>query len=352
MTSGSSDCVITANAPANSTYSAAAPVSVTVAAKKLTQAPLVLTVPTTGRVGDAGLTATTTGGSGTGATTYATTTPSICSVNATTGAITAIAAGTCSITVTKAGDTNYDPTSATKTLTVTPAVAATSLNLVTAPAGGASGRAFTTQPSVEVKDSYGNRMSVSGTMTATLTSGTGSLVGTVTVNVVNGLATWTTLGVSGAGNYTLTFSYNALSVSAPVVVISAYGVAFFDEPIRPTRLNIQQGGQTIPVKIWVPGAPASPTVIRSISNAAEACVNLPKLRTTENSPGDVRAITKGAPCEAPSILPYRPAVNDGPEATSGDPARARSRSGPCRATCRCRHRPARDHGSSCTVRGT
>ena len=275
MTSGSSDCVITANAPANSTYSAAAPVSVTVAAKKLTQAPLVLTVPTTGRVGDAGLTATTTGGSGTGATTYATTTPSICSVNATTGAITAIAAGTCSITVTKAGDTNYDPTSATKTLTVTPAVAATSLNLVTAPAGGASGRAFTTQPSVEVKDSYGNRMSVSGTMTATLTSGTGSLVGTVTVNVVNGLATWTTLGVSGAGNYTLTFSYNALSVSAPVVVISAYGVAFFDEPIRPTRLNIQQGGQTIPVKIWVPGAPASPTVIRSISNAAEACVNLP-----------------------------------------------------------------------------
>jgi hypothetical protein len=275
MTSGSNDCVITANAPANGTYSAAAPVSVTVAAKKLTQAPLVLTVPTTGRVGDAGLTATTTGGSGTGATTYATTTPSVCSVNATTGAITAIAAGTCAITVTKAGDTNYDPTSATKTLTVTPAVAATSLNLVTAPAGGASGKAFTTQPSVEVKDQYGNRLLVSGTMTATLTSGTGSLVGTVTVNVVNGIATWSTLGVSGAGNYTLTFSYNALSVSAPVVVISAYGVAFFDEPIRPTRLNIQQGGQTIPVKIWVPGAPASPTVIRSISNAAEACVNLP-----------------------------------------------------------------------------
>ena len=275
MTSGSNDCVITANAPANGTYSAAAPVSVTVAAKKLIQAPLVLTVPTTGRVGDTGLTATTTGGSGTGATTYATTTPSVCSVNATTGAITAIAAGTCAITVTKAGDTNYDPTSATKTLTVTPAVAATSLNLVTAPAGGASGKAFTTQPSVEVKDQYGNRLLVSGTMTATLTSGTGSLVGTVTVNVVNGIATWSTLGVSGAGNYTLTFSYNALSVSAPVVVISAYGVAFFDEPIRPTRLNIQQGGQTIPVKIWVPGAPASPTVIRSISNAAEACVNLP-----------------------------------------------------------------------------
>lgn len=48
-------------------------------------------------------------------------------------------------------------------------------------------------------------------MTATIATGTGTLAGTVTVNAVNGVATFTTLQLNGSGAHTLTFSSTGLT---------------------------------------------------------------------------------------------------------------------------------------------
>lgn len=74
---------------------------------KGTQAPLVLTVPASGYVGEPGLVATASGGSGTGAYVFTSYSWYVCSVDAATGGVTASSAGTCRLTVTKAGDANY-----------------------------------------------------------------------------------------------------------------------------------------------------------------------------------------------------------------------------------------------------
>jgi|GEM_PF-2142216 len=87
-----------------------------------------------------------------------------------------------------------------------------SLGVVTQPNGAESGIALTSQPSVEVLSAAGTRVTTAtGTMTAALLSGTGTLVGTVTAPIVNGLATFTNLAVNGFGSFTLQFTSGALT---------------------------------------------------------------------------------------------------------------------------------------------
>ncbi|MBY0490953.1 MAG: Ig-like domain-containing protein [Gemmatimonadaceae bacterium] len=89
---------------------------------------------------------------------------------------------------------------------------ATQLAITTQPAGAVSGVAFTTQPVVEVRDASGNRVtSSSAPVTVTIATGTGALVGTATVNAVNGVATFPDLQINGNGSHTLTFSSGALT---------------------------------------------------------------------------------------------------------------------------------------------
>jgi hypothetical protein len=91
---------------------------------------------------------------------------------------------------------------------------ATQLALTTQPAGAVSGVPFTTQPMVEVRDARGNRVTGSTVaVTIAIASGTGALVGTTTVNAVNGVATFTNLELDGSGAHTLTFTSGALTAA-------------------------------------------------------------------------------------------------------------------------------------------
>lgn len=111
-------------------------------------------------------------------------------------------------------------TSASFNVTASPA---TQLSMLTEPAGAESGLPFTTQPVIEVKDGTGARaIFATGTVTAQIFSGTGgTLVGTVTAPIVNGLATFGNLQINGPGTFTLRFTSGSLApaVATPISVI-------------------------------------------------------------------------------------------------------------------------------------
>ena len=96
--------------------------------------------------------------------------------------------------------------------------AATQLAVTTQPSGAASGSALTGQPVVKVEDSGGNVVtSASGTMTATINTGTGgAITAGSTATISSGVATFSTLTMTGvAGNsYSLHFSNGTLSVNS------------------------------------------------------------------------------------------------------------------------------------------
>ena len=97
------------------------------------------------------------------------------------------------------------------------------------PAGATAGAAFTTQPVVAVLDTYGeNDNSYTGPVTLGITSGSGTrgavLSGTLTVNAVDGVASFTDLSINVAGSgYSLTATSGGLApaVSANFSVAAA-----------------------------------------------------------------------------------------------------------------------------------
>ncbi|MFM5967702.1 MAG: beta strand repeat-containing protein, partial [Micrococcales bacterium] len=108
------------------------------------------------------------------------------------------------------------------------------LVVATAAAGGKSGQAFTTQPVIHIKDAGGNLVQIapgnSLVVTATLTSGNGTLIGTATATAVNSVATFTDLGITGsiANSYTITYTVtsNGTDISVAQTLISiSYGSA-------------------------------------------------------------------------------------------------------------------------------
>ena len=96
----------------------------------------------------------------------------------------------------------------------------TQLGFAVPPAGAVSGLALTTQPVVLVRDAAGNLVNTStANVTAAITAGAGTLVGTTTVAPVNGIAVFTDLRIDGAGAHTLTFTATGLaSASASLTV--------------------------------------------------------------------------------------------------------------------------------------
>jgi hypothetical protein len=110
---------------------------------------------------------------------------------------------------------------------------ATTFVFTTQPAGATAGAAFTTQPVVSVVDANGNVVTgFTGAVTLAITSGTGvsetNLSGTLTVNAVNGVATFTDLSIDTAGSgYSLTATSGSLtSVSSnPFDVAAATSTA-------------------------------------------------------------------------------------------------------------------------------
>ena len=96
----------------------------------------------------------------------------------------------------------------TDAITVMQQVAA--LAITTQPAGAVSNIAFTTQPVVELRDNAGLRV-IGGTaaVAASRNAGPGTLYGTTIVAAVDGVATFTNLGIEGAGSFSLRFDVGA-----------------------------------------------------------------------------------------------------------------------------------------------
>ncbi|MDB6026152.1 MAG: hypothetical protein JWM68_2375, partial [Verrucomicrobiales bacterium] len=93
---------------------------------------------------------------------------------------------------------------------------------------------FAQQPVVRVVDQFGNNSNTNSTdvVSASVNSGTGTLVGTTNIALVNGVATYTDLGANSSGIITILFSSGSLTsvVSGPVDVTG---------PPAPSALVIQ-----------------------------------------------------------------------------------------------------------------
>jgi hypothetical protein len=120
------------------------------------------------------------------------------------------------------------------------ALPATQLGINTQPAGAESGMPLTTQPIIEIRDATGAVVPGSTqAVTATIVSTTGTLLGTTTVNAVNGVATFTDLKINGPGAASIIFSATPPSgapaiapvTSAPLTVIqTARALAVTQQP--------------------------------------------------------------------------------------------------------------------------
>ncbi|MCU1470295.1 MAG: hypothetical protein JWQ39_1444 [Glaciihabitans sp.] len=109
MTSGTTDCTLTATQAGNTSYNAAADVVRTVSAAKATQSVLTLTGVSSGTYGDT-YTLTAAGGSGTGALVFSES-GAACQIDSSTSSSVSIeivhGTGSCTVTATKASDANY-----------------------------------------------------------------------------------------------------------------------------------------------------------------------------------------------------------------------------------------------------
>ncbi|MFZ4611765.1 MAG: beta strand repeat-containing protein, partial [Gemmataceae bacterium] len=106
-------------------------------------------------------------------------------------------------------------------------ILATQATLTTPAAGSASGSAFTTQPIITIKDTFGNTVNTNVSVTMTVSSGATTL-GTTTINAVAGIATFTNVGISGIDGtpYTLTFTSTGLTIATQTITITTtFGTA-------------------------------------------------------------------------------------------------------------------------------
>lgn len=96
----------------------------------------------------------------------------------------------------------------------------TQLVLTTYAAGAESGASFTTQPVVAVRDAAGNTIATNAITVTMALIGDGIVVGNPTATTVNGVATFATVGIRGAGTYTLTFTAPGLNPATQSIVVT------------------------------------------------------------------------------------------------------------------------------------
>ena len=128
--------------------------------------------------------------------------------------------------------------------------APTQLVFTNSPGDTRVGVAFTNQPVVEARDAFGNiAIGFTGPVTLTITTGTGAvgatLGGTVTVNAVNGVASFSGLSIDKiAAGYRLTASIaGPITVDSAAFNITATGLVFTLQPVT------TPAGQTFVVKV-------------------------------------------------------------------------------------------------------
>ncbi len=156
-------------------------------------------------------------------------------------------AGTNTVTATADG-LSGSPVVFNATATAQPA---TQLAIVTQPGGAVSGVPFTTQPVIQVRNANGDVVTTAtDAVTVSITSGTGALAGTQTVNAVNGVATFTNLQLNGSGDHQLRFATTSPALS----VVSG---TFTVQAAPPTTIAAQSNtAPSAPVATAVPEAPS------------------------------------------------------------------------------------------------
>jgi hypothetical protein len=95
---------------------------------------------------------------------------------------------------------------------------ATQLAITTQPVGAASGAPLGTQPVVEFRDSGGNLVSTTASVSVALVGPGGTPGGTTTISAVGGIATFTDLTVTGAGTYQLQFTSAGVTSALSVTI--------------------------------------------------------------------------------------------------------------------------------------
>jgi hypothetical protein len=132
--------------------------------------------------------------------------------------------------------------------------AATKLGIVTQPGNAEVGVVFGTQPVIQILDANGNRVTTwSGTVTvANGTTCSGGLSGTLTVPVVNGVATFTNLKINDDGAHTLKFtatgltsvtsaSFNVTNTLRQVYITSQPTTGIANTVLSPLKLELRNG---------------------------------------------------------------------------------------------------------------
>jgi len=140
-----------------------------------------------------------------------------------------LTAGTSVATAVITGTLNGQAMTDQATVTFVPGPAS-ALRMVTEPVGGASGAELAQQPIVEIVDAQGNRITDNSTaeVVASLASGAGGILsGMDTVVVVNGLATFTDLALTGIADepYVLGFASDGLTPTNSAAVFVDAGQA-------------------------------------------------------------------------------------------------------------------------------
>jgi hypothetical protein len=122
-----------------------------------------------------------------------------------------VVSGPGTYTLTFSSDGLPTTASAPFTISAKPQVA-TSIGISRQPGGAVSGALLDPEPVVEVRDGSNQRVTGStASITVSIASGSGSLVGTTTRAAVDGVASFTDLRIEGAGTYRLTFASPGLS---------------------------------------------------------------------------------------------------------------------------------------------
>ncbi len=187
----------------------------------------------------------------------------------------------------------------TQTATVdVSASAPANLGVSTQPAGAVSNTVFTTAPTVDILDGFGNRvLSATDPVTVSLVSGNGTLVsasGSFTVNASSGRATFTGLRIRGTrtsgdtlgtGPHVLQFTapgynavrsdtvqvgvsyaYNVVDVYTRNGCIGCHGFTYANSVNQPATLGACAGAMRI-----VPGDTVSSVIYAKIRTATPAC---------------------------------------------------------------------------------
>lgn len=176
--------------------------------------------------------------------------PTLASVTGAGGLVTGLKPGTVTITAASEGK------SGTAQVTVTLGAAA-KLHYIQQPGTAEAGSAITPAPTVAIEDAAGNRITTANSaVTVALAAPNGAtLGGTLTVNAVGGLATFSNVTVSTAGTYALTATSAGLT--------DATSSSFLVTPIPPTQLTF---GQQPPASVRS-GEAISPAVTVQLRDA-------------------------------------------------------------------------------------